>query len=172
MSTATIISQKTITVETGSTTIKSKGVRVAGSNGSTTPKTEKGLLTGIRELRRNLTKELHHKPSSHARHTADAPNRGGRISPGAELTSSKEARLQGGVMFRARKAVPSQVWTAEAARRVITATGAVPAGRACPVAVEVVVPAVVAAVEVVVPAVVAAVVAAAAAAEGGRHVKI
>src|SRR4030042_4157633 len=135
MSTVTTTSQKTIITKTGSAIIRSREVRVAGSNGSTTPKTEKEPPTGIMPLPRNLTEELQQNPSSHARHSADAPNRGGRISPGAELTSSKEARLQGDVIFRARKVVPSQVWTAEAARRVTSAAVEVPAVKACQVVV-------------------------------------
>ena len=130
---------------------------MAGSNGSTTPKTERELLTEIMLLPRNLTEELQQNPLSHARHSADVPNRGGRILPGAELTSSKDARLQGGVVFRARKAVPSQVWTGEAARCVTLAAVEVPAAKACPVAAA---------------SVVAVAVAAVAAVEGGSHANI
>jgi hypothetical protein len=75
ISTIAIISQKTITVEIGSTIIRSKGARVAGSNGSIMQKTGKELPTGITTQPKNTTRGLQHK-LPRAMHTVDGLNRG------------------------------------------------------------------------------------------------
>lgn len=166
MSTVTTTSQITIITKIGSAIIRSREVRVAGSNGSTTPKTEKELLTGIRELRRNTTGEQGAMLRSPGRPTAAVRSREGRTSLKEGPNSSKVSRARDNLVAidpAANRAVtPSAAWTGAAARRVITAAGAVPVGRAChpAVVVEVAVSAAavdhVAAVEVVPVVVVAA----------------
>lgn len=133
---------------------------MADSSGSTIPRTEKGLPTGTMPLHRDTTGALHQKPLNHVRHFEDVPSRGGRISPGAEPTSSKDARLPEGVIFPASVAVPFQAWTAEAVRLVTSAAGEVPAAKACRRAAEG---------SEAVPVAVASVAAVVAAAEGGKH---
>jgi len=167
ISTVTITSQETITAKIGSAIIRSREVRVAGSNGSTTPKTEKELLTGIMPQPRSLIEELQQKPLSHAKHSADAPNRAGRTLPAAEPTNSRVARMP------ASEAAPFQALTGAAAQKTSVAAE-VPVAKVCPVEVED--SAVVLAVaEVVDSAAVLAVaevaVVAAVAVEGGSHVK-
>jgi len=164
ISTVTITLQETIITKIGSAIIKSRVGRVAGSNGSTTPKTEKEPPTGITPQPRSLTEELQQTPSSHAKHSAGARIRGGRISPGAAPTSSKDARLPGGAIFPARRAVPFRVWTVEAVRHVTSAVVGVQVAKACPVAVE--------GSEAVPVAVAEAAVVAVAEAAGGNYVNI
>jgi hypothetical protein len=162
MSTVTITSQKTITVEIGSAIIRSRVV--AGRIGSTTRKTERELPTGIMPQPRGSTGELHQTLSGRARRFADALNRAGRTLAGAVLTNSGDG------MRASAAAEHSAAWTVVAARRETSAAAEVPVVKACPAAED---SAVVAEAAVVDSAVVAvAAVVAAAAVEGGSHVKI
>jgi hypothetical protein len=167
ISTVTITSQETIITKTGRVNIKSKGVsRVAGSNGSTTHKTEKELPIGTTLQPRSSTKALQQKLSSHAKHSADAQNREDRKLAGAVLTNSRDARMPDSV------AVPFQGWTVGAARRVTSAAVDNQVVKACPVVEEDSAAVPVAAVADSAAVVAVAAVAADAAVEGGRHVKI
>ena len=142
---------------------------MAGSNGSTTHKTEREPHTGITQRPRDSTEALLQTPSSPVRHSADAPSREGRISPVVEPNSSRDARALVQEIFRDRGETLFPGWTGEAVQHVISAAVAVPAAKACRAGEDLAVVAAVAAADSAVAVAVVAAVAAVAAAEGGSH---
>jgi hypothetical protein len=91
-------------------------------------------LTGIRELRRNITGGPGATLRSPGRLSVDALRQAGRTLLRVGQTSSKAVRQVVAALQPARwteAEVPSVAWTEVEAQRVIPAAAAVPAGRAC-----------------------------------------